>query len=34
MGYWVLDNSNQSASETVDIIIEELKKRGLTNDQN
>jgi CMP/dCMP kinase len=34
LGYWILDSSGQTESETVDIIIQELKKRGLINDQN
>ncbi len=34
LGYWVLDNSSQSEGETVGIIMQELKKKGLLNDQN
>ncbi len=32
LGYWVLDNSNQTEEETIDAIINELKRRGLIND--
>lgn len=31
-GYWILDNSSQTEEETINIIMEELKKRGLSND--
>ena len=32
LGYWVLDNSSQSEGETISMIIEELKMKGLLND--
>lgn len=34
LGYWVLDNSNQTEEETIDIIMQELRKKGLINDKN
>ncbi len=33
-GYWVLDNSNQTPEQTAEVIMRELIKRGLINDQN
>lgn len=32
LGYWVLDNSNQTEEETINSITVELKRRGLIND--
>lgn len=32
LGYWVLDNSNQTKEQTLGLIIKELKRRGLIDD--
>lgn len=31
LGYWVLDDSGQSESETIQLVLDEIEKRGLRN---
>jgi len=34
LGYWVIDNSEQTEEETVNLILNRLKEKGLINDTN
>lgn len=34
LGYWILDNSMQTEEESINVIMDELKRRGLLNDKN
>jgi cytidylate kinase len=33
-GYWILDDSNQTEKETINLVLEKLRERGLIHDKN